>query len=54
MFLGRLEATIVALNKDNGKVVWKTTVENWQDGYSITMAPQYVDAKVTVGVSGAE
>jgi quinohemoprotein ethanol dehydrogenase len=54
LFLGRLDATLVALNTENGRVIWKATVDDWHNGYSITMAPQVVAGMVIVGVSGGE
>jgi quinohemoprotein ethanol dehydrogenase len=37
-----------------GKEVWKTPIENWQSGYSITSAPLYYDGIVYSGISGGE
>jgi quinohemoprotein ethanol dehydrogenase len=54
VFLARLDAKLVALDADSGKPRWTATVADWHDGYSMTMAPQYVDGEVIVGVSGGE
>ena len=54
IFLARLDAVLVALNAHTGKVAWKATVANWQDHFSMTMAPQFADGEVIVGLSGAE
>lgn len=54
LFLARLDATLVSLDKNDGHVLWKAVVDNWRAGYSITMAPQYAAGKVIVGVSGGE
>jgi quinohemoprotein ethanol dehydrogenase len=54
VFNARLDATLVALDQKTGKVVWKTTVDLPSNGASMTIAPQFVDNKVIVGVSGAE
>lgn len=54
IFLARLDAVLVALNAHTGKVAWKATVANYQDHYTMTMAPQFVDGEVIVGLSGAE
>ena len=32
-FLGQLDANVVALDIKTGKVVWKTPVEEWRNGY---------------------
>ena len=54
VIFGTLDAKLVALNKDTGKVVWKKTVEDYQAGYSLTAAPIVVKGKVITGVSGGE
>ncbi len=54
VFVARLDATLVALDTDSGKVVWKTTVDLPSHGATMTLAPQFADDKVIVGVSGAE
>jgi quinohemoprotein ethanol dehydrogenase len=54
VFNARLDATLVALDAKSGNVVWKTTVDLPSNGASITLAPQFADNKVIVGVSGAE
>jgi alcohol dehydrogenase (cytochrome c) len=54
VFVARLDATLVALDQYTGKMVWKTIVDLPSNGASMTIAPQIVDDKVVVGVSGAE
>jgi quinohemoprotein ethanol dehydrogenase len=54
IFVGRLDGVLVALDAASGQVKWKTTVADWRDGFAITMAPQFVNGKVIVGVSGGE
>ena len=54
VFNARLDATLVALDAKTGKVVWKTTVDLPSNGAAMTLAPQFADNKVIVGVSGAE
>src|SRR4029453_12775591 len=39
VFVGTMDARLVALNRDDGRVVWETRVIDWQQGYSITGAP---------------
>lgn len=51
---GTLDAKLVALNKDTGKVVWIKKVADYQAGYAITAAPIVVKGKVITGVSGGE
>jgi alcohol dehydrogenase (cytochrome c) len=54
VYLGRLDGKLVALDQKTGKVVWSTQVARWQDGYTITHAPLYVNGMVITGVSGGE
>jgi quinohemoprotein ethanol dehydrogenase len=54
VFLGQLDARVVALDVKTGKEVWKTPLEEWQNGYSITSAPLYYDGIVYIGMSGGE
>lgn len=54
VIFGTLDAKLVALNKDTGKTVWKKTVADYQEGYSLTAAPMIVKGKVITGVSGGE
>ena len=54
VIFGTLDAKLVALDKDTGKVVWKKTVEDYKAGYSITAAPLVVNGKLITGVSGGE
>ncbi|MDD2221811.1 MAG: methanol/ethanol family PQQ-dependent dehydrogenase [Pseudomonas sp.] len=54
VIVGTLDAKLVALNKDTGKVVWRKTVADYKAGYSITAAPIVVKGKLITGVSGGE
>ncbi|MBE0505642.1 MAG: PQQ-dependent methanol/ethanol family dehydrogenase [Marinospirillum sp.] len=54
VIFGTLDARLVALNKDTGRVVWRKTVADYQEGYSITAAPLVVNGKVITGVAGGE
>ncbi len=54
VIFGTLDAQLVALNKDTGKVVWKEKLEDYQGGYSSTAAPLIVKGMVITGVSGGE
>lgn len=49
-----LDAQLVALDQDTGKVVWKEKMEDYKAGYSNTAAPIIVKGKVITGVSGGE
>ncbi len=54
VIFGTLDAKLVALDKDTGKVVWRKTVADYKAGYSITAAPIVVKGKLITGVSGGE
>ncbi|BAL23878.1 methanol/ethanol family PQQ-dependent dehydrogenase [Azoarcus sp. KH32C] len=54
VIFGTLDAQLVALDKDTGKVVWKEKIEDYKGGYSFTAAPQIVKGMVITGVSGGE
>jgi len=49
-----LDAQLVALNKETGKVVWKEKIDDYAAGYSATAAPLIVKGLVITGVSGGE
>jgi len=51
---GTLDAQLVALNIDNGEVVWKEKIDDYKAGYSNTAAPIIAKGLVLTGVSGGE
>ena len=54
VFLGQLDANVVALDIKTGKEVWKTPIEDWRNGYGVTSAPLYFDGIVYSGNTGGE
>src|SRR5437870_4312289 len=54
IFSGHLDGSFVALDQKTGKVAWRTQLEDYHDGFSITGAPRYFDGLVYTGMSGAE
>jgi alcohol dehydrogenase (cytochrome c) len=54
LFFGSLEGYLVAINANDGKIIWQTLVASPSDGYSITAAPLVVNRSVVVGVAGGE
>jgi quinohemoprotein ethanol dehydrogenase len=54
LFFGQFDANVVALDMKTGKVVWKTPIEQWEHGYTITSAPLYNDGMVFSGISAGE
>ena len=54
LYMGTLDARLIALKVSDGTVMWEAPVADPSKGYSITMAPLVVKDKVIVGVSGSE
>ena len=49
-----MEATILAIDRRTGKVVWETVIDDYKKGYSATVAPLVIKDKVIIGIAGAE
>jgi alcohol dehydrogenase (cytochrome c) len=54
LFMGTLDAHLVAIDARSGRAIWNTEVGDVNKAYSITMAPLIVKDKVLVGVGGGE
>jgi len=54
LFMGTLDAKLVALDAKTGNVLWETKIADPDEGYSETMAPTVVDGKVLIGTNGGE
>jgi PQQ-dependent dehydrogenase (methanol/ethanol family) len=54
LFMGTLDAKLVALDAKTGKVLWETQIAEPDKGYSETMAPVVVEGKVLIGTNGGE
>ena len=54
VFMGTLDARLIALNAKTGKKVWDTQIANPELGYSETMAPTAVNGKILIGTNGGE
>ena len=54
LYMGTLDAKLVALDAKTGKVAWETQIADPEKGYSETMAPTVVDGKVLIGTNGGE
>jgi len=54
IFLGALDAKLIAINAKTGKELWQTVVGDYKQAYSITHAPLVIKDKVIVGVAGGE
>ena len=54
VFMGTLDAHVVALDTKTGNVVWDVAAIDYAKGYSFTLAPLVLKDLVIVGVSGGE
>jgi alcohol dehydrogenase (cytochrome c) len=54
VFIGQLDGKLVALDRSTGKVAWSIQAERWQENFSITAAPLYVDGMVLIGFAGGD
>ena len=54
VYMGTLDAHLIAFDARTGKIVWDVTVENYKTRYAITSPPLVVNGKVITGVHGGE
>ena len=54
LFMGTIDAHLMAIDAKNGKPLWNATVAKPEAGYAITHAPLVIKDKVIVGVAGGE
>lgn len=54
VFVGTLDARLVALDAGSGVERWSVTIADNAVGFAITAAPLAIDGKIIIGVSGAE
>lgn len=54
IYIGRLDAKIVALDQVSDEVVWEIQAEDPLKGYAITSAPLYFDGMIITGFAGGE
>jgi alcohol dehydrogenase (cytochrome c) len=54
VFLGTLDAHVIALDTKTGSVIWDVVAADYRLGYSFTVAPLAVKNLVVIGVSGGE
>jgi glucose dehydrogenase len=54
IYMGTLDAKLVALDARTGKLVWEVEVADPELGYSEKMAPTAVDGKILIGTGGGE
>jgi alcohol dehydrogenase (cytochrome c) len=54
LFMGTLDAHLIAIDARNGQPIWNTTVADSKLAYSVTMAPLVIKDLVLVGTGGGE
>lgn len=54
LYVGTLDARLVALDAKSGAVRWETKVADYKLGYSLTLAPLAIKGQVIIGTSGGE
>ncbi len=54
VYFATTDCRLVALDARTGKVLWTTKVEEWKNGYYMTLAPLAAKGKIMVGSSGGE
>ncbi len=54
LFMGTIDAHIIAVDAKNGHLLWNTKVASPEAGYAITLAPLVVKDKVIIGTAGGE
>ena len=54
LFMGTLDAHLIALNRNTGEVLWDVPVDDFKDGHAITAAPLVVKDKVIIGNAGGD
>ena len=54
LFMGTLDAHLIAVDARSGQLLWNTTVADSADRYSITHAPLVIKDKVLIGTAGGD
>ena len=54
LYMGTIDAQLIAIDAITGKPLWKTAVGDPEDGHALTLAPLVVKDKVVVGIAGGE
>ncbi len=54
VYMGTLDAKLVALDARTGRLVWEQQIADPELGYSETMAPSAVNGKILIGTNGGE
>src|SRR5262249_47780401 len=54
LYVGTLDAHLLAIDLETGKLRWDVVVADYRAGHAITVAPLAFDDKVVVGIAGGE
>ena len=54
VYVGTLDAHLLALDANSGKVLWDQTVANYREGHAITSAPLALNGLVVTGIAGGD
>jgi len=54
VFQGLLDGRLVAIDRATGKLAWSIQAERWQEQFSITAAPLFIDNMVIIGFAGGD
>jgi alcohol dehydrogenase (cytochrome c) len=54
IFVGQLDAKVVALDQQSGEIAWSIQAEDPAAGFAITSAPLYYDGMVITGFAGGD
>jgi alcohol dehydrogenase (cytochrome c) len=54
LFMGTLDARLIALDRNKGTVLWDVPLADFKTGYAATVAPLVVKDKVIIGNSGGD
>ena len=54
LFMGTLDAHLIALDRNTGSVLWDVTLDDFKVGHAVTVAPLVVKDKVIVGNAGGD
>ncbi|HXJ37743.1 MAG TPA: PQQ-binding-like beta-propeller repeat protein, partial [Bryobacteraceae bacterium] len=54
VFVGTVDAHLIALDRKTGSVRWDVTVADYKTGHAITAAPLAVKDKIVIGIAGGE
>jgi alcohol dehydrogenase (cytochrome c) len=54
LFMGTLDAHLMALDRKTGSVLWDIVVDDFKVGYAVTQAPLVINDKVIIGIAGGD